>query len=244
MGRLSGLVAVAIAAVLLAAPAAEAKGGKDLFGLNYVFPEISGKDANLLKQSGAKTVRWKMNWSRIEPTSGHFDWSVPDQLIGALANKGIRVLPIMTSTPTWAQACTTRCAIRPPLFSQGAKDAWQTFLHKAVKRYAPHGKFWKRFKRQHRHTKPQPINTWEIWNEPNLKSAMDPSNPATYVQLLKISDRAIKKTDRHAKVMLAGLLGHPPGGAEAWSFLNGVYQQPGAKNAFDVVAVHAYASSV
>src|SRR5690349_12621118 len=107
--RLMGLVAVAIIATLFVAPGAEAKGAKDLFGLNYSFSEINGKDAQMLKESGAKTVRWIMNWSRIEPTSGHFDWSVPDKLVGDLAAKGIRVLPIMWGSPTWVQSCTTRC---------------------------------------------------------------------------------------------------------------------------------------
>jgi hypothetical protein len=239
--RLMGLVAAAIVAALLVAPPADAKGGKDLFGLNYSFPDLSSKDAKLLQKSGAKTVRSIMFWPRIEPSPGQFDWSQPDKLVGDLAAKGIRVLPIMWGSPRWLEDA----AITPPVNSPAARNAWQTFLKAAVKRYGPRGKFGKGpYKKAHRHKDPRPITTWEVWNEPNLKSAMSPSNPATYVQLLKLSDHAIRKADRHAKVMLAGLLGHPPGGPEAWSFLNGVYQQPGAKKAFDVVAVHAYAPSV
>ena len=93
----------------------------------------------MLKKSGAKTVRWQMQWPQIEPTSGHFNWSVQDKIVGDLAEKGISVLPIMWRTPIWAQSCTTRCSIKPPMSSQSAKDAWQGFLQAAVKRYGPDG---------------------------------------------------------------------------------------------------------
>ena len=77
--QVMGLAAVAAVAALLLAPGAQARGAKHLFGLNYVFKEMTGKDASMLNKSGATTVRWIMFWPRIEPTSGHFDWSVPDK---------------------------------------------------------------------------------------------------------------------------------------------------------------------
>ena len=148
------LAAVAAVAALLAAPVAQAKGGgKNLFGLNYSFKEISGKDASMLKKSGAKTVRWIMFWPRIETSSGHFDWSVPDKFVGDLAAKGIKVLPIMWGSPRWVE----HQAITPPLNTQAARDAWQGFLKAAVKRYGPGGKFWRKsFKKGHHKKKPLP----------------------------------------------------------------------------------------
>ncbi len=246
MRRLLGLVAVAVVALLLVAPAAEAKGAKSLFGLNYVFKEINGKDARMLKKSGAKTVRWQMQWPQIEPSSGHFDWSVQDKIVGDLAKKGITVLPILWRTPGWAQSCTARCSIRPPMSSQTSKNAWKDFLQATVKRYGPNGKFWKRFKREHRHKEPRPIKTWEIWNEPNLSTAMSPPAPQLYANLLKLSKNAIRGVDRHADVMFGGLLAHSPSGPTAWNFLDRTYQALdalGVKNGFDVAAIHAYAPS-
>jgi len=243
MRRLMGLMVVSIVAALLVTSAAEAKGAKNLFGLNYVFKEINAKDAQMLKKSGAKTVRWQMQWTQIEPTPGHFNWSVPDKLVGDLAAKGIRVLPIMWRSPQWVQNCTKRCTIKPPLSSQHAKDAWQEFLRRAVKRYGPNGEFWKHFKKEHHHKNPQPIKTWEIWNEPNLATAMAPPSPHIYANLLQVSKSAIKGVDRHADVMFGGLLAHSPSGPTAAKFLDGVYDQPGAKKAFDIAAIHAYAAS-
>jgi polysaccharide biosynthesis protein PslG len=238
--RVLALAALAIVAALVIAPGAEAKGGKNLFGLNYSFTDITGKDARMLKKSGAKTVRWIMFWPRIEPTSGHFNWTVPDKVVGDLAAKGIRVVPIMWGSPRWVEST----AITPPTDTQAARNAWKKFLQSAVKRYGPKGKFWRKsFKKAHHHKKPQPITTWEVWNEPNLKGAMNPPGPALYADLLKLSHSAIKDANRHAKVMFGGLLSHSPSGPSAADFLNAVYKQPGAKKTFDVGAVHAYASS-
>ena len=62
--------------------------------------------------------------------------------------------------------------------------------------------------------------------------------------MLDLSHSAIKQADRHANVMFGGLLGHSPTGLAAWTFLDRVYGQPGAKKDFDVAAIHAYAGSV
>jgi hypothetical protein len=242
MWRAAGLAILAVmVGALLVAPSAEAKGAKRLFGLNYAFKEITSKDARMLKKSGAKTVRWIMFWPRIQPTSGDFNWSQPDKLVGDLAAKGIRVLPIMWGSPKWV----ANRSIIPPLGSQRARDAWQDFLRAAVNRYGPKGKFWKGpYKQAHGKKPAVPITTWDIWNEPNLSGAMSPPDPALYAKLLKLSDSAINDANRHAKVMFGGLLAHSPSGATAWDFLRRVYNQPGARKDFDVMALHAYAPSV
>jgi len=244
-----GVFALAAAGILVAvlvAPSAGAKGhhhrssgSSKLFGLNYSFPEMTSKDARFLKKSGAKTVRWKLPWPRVEPSRGNFNWAVPDRLVGDLAAKGIRVLPILWGSPRWVASP----AVTPPVFSDAAKNAWQAFLRAAVNRYGPNGAFWKTFKQTHHNKKPRPISTWEIWNEPNLRAAMTPASPEAYAKLLKISHSAIRDVDRHANVMFAGLLSHSPTGASAKDFLDRVYDQPGAKKDFDVAAIHAYASS-
>ena len=192
MRRLLGLVAVAVVGALLVAPAAEAKGAKNLFGLNYVFKEMNGKDARMLKKSGAKTVRWQMQWPQIEPTSGHFNWSVQDKIVGDLAAEGDQRAADHVAHAELGAELHHAVQHQATDGLAGSKDAWQGFLQAAVKRYGPDGKFWKRFKRQHHNKKPRPIKTWEIWNEPNLAAAMSPPSPELYAKLLKLSKGAIK----------------------------------------------------
>jgi hypothetical protein len=241
--RVAALAAAAVAAAILLVPATEAgaTAPAGFFGLNYYFKDITSGDVLYLKKSGAKTVRWRMNWSNIEPSSGHFDWSAADAVVGDLAAQGIRVLPVMWGTPRWVASS----AITAPIATQAQRDAWSAYLRAAIRRYGPGGNYWRgAYRTQHPGKTALPINTWQIWNEANLKTAMNPSTPSAYAQLLTLSHTVIRQTDPKAKVMFAGLLSHPPNGLTAWTFLGDVYQQPGARTAFDIMASNAYSGSV
>ena len=87
---------------------------------------------------------------------------------------------------------------------------------------------------------PLPIQSWQIWNEPNLHKYFAPHPSATtYARLLAISRNAIKSRDPQARIVLAGMPGH--GDVKAWDFLNRLYTVPGIKNSFDAAALHPYA---
>jgi hypothetical protein len=235
---LASLVTVMLA--LHAAPSADAKGGSRLFGLNFYFRELSDKDARKLDKSGAKHVRWIMFWPRIEARSGQFDWTTPDKLVGDLASRGIKVLPIMWGSPRWLEGR----AVTPPLDSKQARDAWKGFLRAAVERYGTAGTFWtNEYAAAHPGKAPLPIKTWQIWNEPNLSSAMNPPDPGLYARLLRLSHRAIRDVDREAKLVFAGMPQTSDMGAP--KFLRGVYAEgEGIKKTFDIVALHPYGRNV
>jgi hypothetical protein len=241
--RVVALAAAAVAAAILCVPSTEARAATPagFFGLNYAFNDITGGDVLYLKKSGATRVRWMMKWQRIEPKPGTWNWSEPDKLIGGLAAQGIRVVPVMWGSPSWVASS----AITPPIGTRKQRDAWSAYLRAAIKRYGPGGNYWSgAYRSQHPGRTPVPINTWQVWNEANLKSAMSPPKPTTYAQLLTLSHTVIRQADPKARVMFAGLLSHPPGGATAWTFLRDVDQQPGARNAFDIMASNAYSPSV
>jgi hypothetical protein len=107
---------------------------------------------------------------------------------------------------------------------------YASFLAALVRRYGPRGSFWK--------TAPAPavpVRTWQIWNEPNIRPFW-PRQPfeRRYVALLKAAHDAIKRLDRGATVVLAGLPNY------SWTALKKIYAVPGARRLFDVVAVHPY----
>ena len=98
---------------------------------------------------------------------------------------------------------------------------------------------------------PLPIQSWQIWNEPNLQKYFDPGGTSgqginKYAQLVKISHDAIKSKDPQARIVLAGSPGYPRQrrGLKAWDFLNGLYEVPGFKDYFDVAALHPYAGNL
>jgi hypothetical protein len=244
MRRVAGLAALAALVALLAVPSAQAKGGSRFFGLNWAAlrdRDWSGKDARMLKKSGAKTVRWSMFWARIERSSGQFDWTVPDRVVGDLAGKGIKVLPILSGTPDWL----AKSPSKPPLNSKEQRDAWKRYLRQVVERYGPGGDYWGGpYQSQHPGKAARPITTWQIWNEPNLKSHWKPHpDPGAYVHLLKLSHDAIRKADPKAKAMFAGMPGYSHQ-IDAWDFMRRAYRKRGATKAFDIAALHPYAHSV
>ena len=60
---------------------------------------------------------------------------------------------------------------RPPLDRPQDIQAWQNFLKALVARYGPGGSYWATAYRQQygASATPLPIQSWQIWNEPNLK---------------------------------------------------------------------------
>jgi hypothetical protein len=83
------------------------------------------------------------------------------------------------------------------------------------------------------------IKYWEIWNEPDSPSFWPPkSDAAEYTALLKAAYAAAKRADPSCHVLTAGLLVgmcH----RDNWAFLEEMYRL-GAKDAFDILAWHAY----
>lgn len=209
---------------------------------------LTDEDAAYMKAGGIETVRWPMAWAAIQPTEkGGYDWSSFDPIVEVAARHGLRVLPFPVGTPSWLAHNSTTL----PIQTAKARRAWQAFLRAAVRHYGPGGEFW----REHSPAaveyateaiyRPQPIRTWQIWNEANFFYFAYPASPQRYAKLLRISTPAIKGVDPGAKVILTGLFGEPTArgarGMPAAKFLEALYRVPGIKSRFDGIAIHPYA---
>jgi hypothetical protein len=112
------------------------------------------------------------------------------------------------------------------------------FAAAAVARYGPRGSLW----RENPDAPKRPIRAWQVWNEPTLPVYWGgrPSARA-YVNLLKAVNRAVKRRDRGADVVTAGL---PPskltGSVPIERYLRQMYRA-GGKRFFDTLAVNSYA---
>jgi polysaccharide biosynthesis protein PslG len=176
------------------------------------------------------TLRIPFYWYEIEPRPGVYDFARLDAVVGGAADRGVAVLPFVYGSPRWA---TGREAV-PPLRGK-ARAAWQSMLRRLVRRYGPAGGFWRGRERR------LPIRRWQIWNEPNFLLFWRPRpSPHDYAELLKASASAIRAADPGATVIAAGVA-PVEGGISPWSFLRRLYQQPGVRRSFDVLALHPYA---
>ncbi|HYJ20518.1 MAG TPA: hypothetical protein VEW07_00690 [Solirubrobacterales bacterium] len=180
------------------------------------------------------TLRMPLFWFQVEPERGRYDFSVPDQVIGEAARRGVRVLPFVYGSPLWLSADSAR----PPLGDARARGAWTAFLARVVDRYGPAGEFWK--------DRPArlPIRRWQVWNEPNFVVFWQPRpSPAGYADLLRLSARVIRQRDPDATIVAAGVA-PVEGETRPWEFLRRLYRVPGVERQFDVAALHPYAPSV
>jgi hypothetical protein len=218
----------------------------ELFGLAEGGTADAGDYARMQRINVA-SMRVTLFWRQVQPVRGRYIW--PDQYVAWLASYGIRPSFMVFGAPEWATGSSYSGV--PPLKGK-AKKAWQKFLEKAVRRYGPHGSFWKKYPGLPK----RPVRSWQIWNEPNLaksfaKNGSWPSvrlvkhAPRAYAHLVKSSDKAISKVDPHAKVVLAGLTSNPKRDSLLpWRFLKKFLKVPQITKHFTAAALHPYAPSV
>ena len=208
---------------------------------------LTDADAEYMKAAGITSVRWPLIWSVIQPTPNReYGWYYFDETVAVAARHGLKVLPFVISTPSWAGAKSTTL----PIDSDKARKGFTAFLKAAVARYGPGGEFWKLHATPGVNYEPAvpevPIRSWQIWNEANFFYFTFPVSPQRYARLLTTSSLAIKSADPNAKVILAGLFGEPKQrgiwGLTAVKFLERLYRVRGIKSYFDGVALHPYAA--
>lgn len=206
----------------------------------FIFAEpLNELELRRMRAGGGEVVRSTFQWSKVQRTRLPFyDWSEYDALVARSAAAGVSILPVLIGSPRFVAPIGPS----PPTTPLG-KALFARYAEAAVERYGHGGKFW----RENPFVPYEPIEAWEVWNEPNVGSFWtegDP-DPQEYAELLKLIGTAIHKADPRAEVVLAGL--PEPRSTKpipADEFLADVYEVPGVDDAFDVVAAHPYATSV
>jgi hypothetical protein len=229
-------IVLSVLGLSLCAASTAAAARSEFFGI--VQGQLDDQDLEGMEAARVRTERFELGWKRLEPSQGSYRWDRSDDFIGRLASHGIRPFPFVWMSPPWV----TDNPARPPLDSPQDVQAWQEFLKAAVGRYGPGGSYWATDYRQRYGVgaTPLPIQSWQIWNEPNLTKYFAPEpSPGKYAHLLQISHNAIKNRDPKARIVLAGMPGN--GDLTAWTFLNSLYSVAGIKNYFDAAALHPYA---
>jgi hypothetical protein len=177
-----------------------------------------------LGDSGAGHVRAEFFWPRAQPTSGPIDLGPFDEVVLSAAGKGLGVLPVGRGTRRWAGTSDSGVASPP------RHEALAGYLQALVRRYGPVGSLWA----EHPEVVRRPVRTWQIWNEPNLDVYWSRQPFArSYVRMLRAARSALRRSDRGARVVLAGLPNR------SWTALRSIYRA-GGRRAFDAVALHPY----
>lgn len=178
--------------------------------------ETLARQLDLDVGAGARWWRVDLDWSRIEAVPGDGDWEATDRVITAVRSRGLQVVALPGYAPDWA------------VDAVGAPNAaaYAAFVARAVARYAPAG-----------------VRTWELWNEPNLRSAWGaPPDPVAYGALLRAAAAAVTGVDPGATVLSGGLapVATRGGSSMAMAGFLAAVAQGGQVPGLDGVAVHAY----
>ena len=94
-------------------------------------------------------------------------------------------------------------------------DEWRAFVRAAAERYRGR------------------VAAWEVWNEPNLRPWYPHGDVAVYVAMLRVASEELRAVDPGVPVCSGGLAG-----ADS-NYLEALYAA-GAKDLFDIFAVHPY----
>jgi hypothetical protein len=212
--------------------AAAAKLPRDFFGVMANGPlDTPGFAVNAenvrMKRLGVESERMEIAWDEVEPQQGQYDWELTDRKMLAAARAGLDILALVVRCPQWAAVDPSRLPFSPP---RSAGD-YARFMRTLVRRYGPGGVLW----REHPAAPPRPVRAWQIWNEPNL-AVYWTEQPfmRRYAELLDYAYDAVKRVDRRATVVMAGMANF------SWKDLRRLFERGGRRLHFDVAAVHPF----
>lgn len=210
-----------------------------------VAPQDATSDVDLARMQAGNVGSYHLLvlWPRVEQSEGVYDWRSYDSLIGKLAEAGIKPVPYVYGTPSWL----TKNEDIPPTTSSKAMEAYKSFLTAAAERYGPGGSFWDTFALTDPGVAPQPLQTWEIWNEINSGNFWAPKpSPSDYAKLLRLSSKTLHGVDPTSQVMTAGMFATPHNKKALTSFdyLKQLFKKKGVTDAADLVGVHPYGPTV
>ncbi len=196
---------------------------------------VRTKAFSTLKTGGLSLVRFDIGWGTVEPLPplpgvGHrFDWSHPDATVTKLAQAGLRGYAMAGYSAPWASVIPGDAMSRP----RNPAD-YAAFVAAAVIRYGTGGTFWA----EHPELPALPIQSLEVWNEPNARQFWreQESAPRDYAALYLASRDAIRRVNAGVQVVVGGLVV-----SDAERFISGMFSaQPRLRTEMDAVGYHPY----
>jgi spore germination protein YaaH len=181
------------------------------------------KSANIghIQALGFRWVKLQMPWKEVEPEPGNFQWGMWDDVIGAYAGAGIKVLLSIPKAPNWARPPNDDKSVEGP---PADPATFANFLSQVASRY--NGK----------------VQAIEVWNEQNLwyEGGGSPIPPDQYVAMLRAAYQAIKAVNPGMIVVSGAMTPAGDVGGRAIddvNYLNAMYAA-GLKDVSDAIGAH------
>jgi hypothetical protein len=182
-------------------------------------PQGYADEARAIRDVGAGWIRIIVQWHKIEPTRGYYDWSTGDNAVQAARAAGLNILMCISGpAPVWAQSpgADPIAVGNPP----ADPAAFGEITRLIADRYKAS------------------VRTWEIWNEPNAPFYFTPVDVGRYAALLRQAYVGIHDAAPNSIVMSGGL-SSSNSGIEPVNFVRRLYAA-GAGDMLDAIALHPY----
>ena len=231
MGALAAVGVVTVALLLAGAGRGTActmadgtgrTGGSDGAGMLTMSDDDLARTLDAARDAGMWSIRVDVDWSRVEPVAGQRKWSEVDRVVGAVVERGMCPLGLVTYAPTWAADPASRPT--GTYFHPADPQLFANFAAAAAGRYRDR------------------IMVWEVWNEPNTEKFFKPRpDVAAYGRLLTATYTALKAVAGDIAVLSGGLAPAEDNGRDIapTTFLSGLYAGK-FNRSFDAFAVHPY----
>lgn len=187
-----------------------------------------------LQKTGATLARSDALWEATEPSAPvggvhRYDWTFDDSIATALAQHDLQWLPIVDYSAPWAESVAGQDHSPPTSASDYA-----AYAGALAARYGSGGSFW----RAHPELHAQPVDTFELWNEPDNPTFWKPRpDPARYAAMYALAREAILASDPSARVIVGGLTAAP-------SFVPEMLAAaPDLRGHIDGIAIHPYGAN-
>ena len=245
------LVALAAVCVAVAAPDASAAPPSEFVGTQS-WNDPTDSQLGRLSTAKVKVFRTTLSWQSVEPeaptdctasacATHSYRWARYDQMFDRAARKGVRLLPVLLASPSWATGDPRWVPVRGKSgYTNWKRQAFYDFAKAAAARYGSKGTFWQG---KSYDTTAVRARYWQVWNEPNLPNYWwNKPSASEYAWLLERTAPAIKSADPSALIVSAGLPWSSSAPVKPPEFLAKVFSKSSGARA-DYVAIHPYGKS-
>jgi hypothetical protein len=180
---------------------------------------VQGSGATMYRVTVDRSVTSKEGWTKYET------------LFKTAAERGITILPVLMDT-------TSGSAYPGP----AQFEAWGKWVKEVVGKFGTGGSFWIG------KAKTKPVQTWEVWNEPNLPlySPVNPVSGQLYGEFFVYTVDRIREVRADAQALVGGLYVLREEGSkykEFENFITGLYAAPGFSSRIGGLGIHPYGFS-
>ena len=198
-------------------------------GVSDAFEQLAQEGGELalhafdeLVAANAHSIRFPIEWDRVEPKQGGFDWSHYDALHRVLVFHGLKAHPVIVGCPEWVGSDQRKQAANGVYYPTGSRalNAWGEFAVETLRHFTGFG---------------DQIEAIEVWSEPNNARGSHIADPAEFARMLSTvalfvdcanADRTFGEgVDREMTVLSGGL--YATAADRSWEgYLAAFHEQP------------------